>query len=248
MRSSAEKVFTAYAVSHGTGYVLTWELSKNSIMELVIATMDWDEKEFREMGFRPLFFEIEAEGSLEGMNPPFSSPLKLRGCLDRVDQRTTPPELRIVDYKFQQGQKMKGQDRDLLTSGIRGFRLQPPLYALMTAFGNVGPPQKAPQQGFQVGSVELLFLAPRWEQTINCSTFNSSAWQTPSGRQLKKTFQTLLEGIHAGRYFILPGTYCDHCDVSVACRRFHGPTWWRAHRYAPTKQLRQLRTQRMNSD
>ena len=73
--------------------------------------------------------------------------------MDRVDYRAEPPALRIVDYKFKQGNEITAVDRNLALSAVRGFRLQPPLYARMTL-----PSLPAPTD------VQLLFLAPQWKQ------------------------------------------------------------------------------------
>ena len=54
-----------------------------------------------------------------------------------------------------------------------------------------------------------------------------------------------MDGIREGRHLILPDGYCDHCEFSACCRRFHGPTWWRAHSSPPAKLLRQLRKQKV---
>ena len=81
------------------------------------------------------------------------SSLKIHGTLDRVDYRAEPPALRIVDYKFKQGNEITAVDRNLALSAVRGFRLQPPLYARMTL-----PSFPA------VTEVQLVFLAPQWNQ------------------------------------------------------------------------------------
>ncbi|MEK9172404.1 MAG: hypothetical protein AAB282_01960, partial [Nitrospirota bacterium] len=50
----------------------------------------------------------------------------------------------------------------------------------------------------------------------------------------------ILEGIRAGRFFILPGAYCDHCDYSEVCRRHHTQSWWRARGDESRKELETL--------
>jgi ATP-dependent helicase/nuclease subunit B len=62
---------------------------------------------------------------------------------------------------------------------------------------------------------------------------------------LKKTVKTLVDGIREGRYVIVPDGYCDHCEFSTACRRFHNPSWWRAHSSPPANLLRHLRKQKV---
>src|SRR5581483_11034375 len=115
----------------GTGYALTWQLAKETVVALAIATLQEDTRDYYETGFRPVGFEVEADGTFDVSDSPDGGSLTLRGRLDRVDYRAEPPAWRIVDYKYRQGTAMKNRDRDLLASAIHGMSLQPPLYALM---------------------------------------------------------------------------------------------------------------------
>lgn len=245
VRDSVEEVFAAYAAHHGTGYPLTWQLAKETIVTLVTAVVGVDQQDCRASGFVPVGFEVEAEGTLEDLGPELKD-LKVRGRLDRIDQQTMKPKLRIVDYKYRHGREMRDQDRNLVTSAVRGFRLQPPLYSLMRA--------TVPAQGVHGASakhvppelVEFIFLAPHWEPIVDRAQFPASAWQGAVGQQLRKTLQVLIEGVRTGQYFILPDGYCDYCDFSAACRRFHGPTWWRAYSSGRAGHLRRLRKQKVS--
>jgi ATP-dependent helicase/nuclease subunit B len=67
-------------------------------------------------------------------------------------------------------------------------------------------------------------------------------WEKEPGAILRDTLGRLIEGIRAGRFFIIPDAYCGTCDFRVACRREHQPTWWRASRSAEAKRLTALRT------
>ncbi len=243
--AAVEETFAAYGADHGTGYALTWQMAQETVLALVHEVLALDEREFQASGFRPTAFEVNAEGMVEGLLAPGHGSVRVRGRLDRVDSRTDPPGFRIVDYKFRQGRTMKSQDRDLLTSALRGFRLQPPLYALMSVARSSGGRGKAGSEDRAPGSVQFLFLAPRWVPPVAYSQFDPGAWTGPARQQLRRTLRTLLEGIRKGQFFILPDGYCDHCELSAACRRFHGPTWWRAHSAAPAKQLRLIRKQKV---
>jgi ATP-dependent helicase/nuclease subunit B len=243
--AAVEETFGAYGADHGTGYALTWQMAKETVLALAHEVLTQDEREFQASGFRPTAFEVEAEGMVEGLMAPGRGSVRVRGRLDRVDARTDPPGIRIVDYKFRQSRTMKSQDRDLLTSALRGFRLQPPLYALMSVAQTSGGRGKAGSESRAPSSVQFLFLAPRWDPPVAQSQFDPAAWTGPARQQLKRTLRTLLEGIRKGQFFIFPDGYCDHCELSPACRRFHGPTWWRAHSAAPAKQLRLIRKQKV---
>lgn len=65
------------------------------------------------------------------------------------------------------------------------------------------------------------------------------------GGLIHRTITILIDGIRAGRFFIIPDGYCDHCEFRVICRREHAPTWWRAYRADEPKVLRTLRTQKI---
>jgi ATP-dependent helicase/nuclease subunit B len=210
-------------------------------MALVNAAVLADQDDYRTSGFQPEAFEVEADGSLEGVDDKAFKGLRVHGRLDRVDRRERPPGLRIVDYKYRVGPKMSGEDRDLAVAAVRGFRLQPPLYSVMQPV-RAQPPHRLPE------TVDLVFLAPRWDPPVARSSFAAALWAEPAGRLLVQTLQTLIEGVRAGSYFILPDGYCDRCEFAAACRRFHGPTWWRAHISPQAKRLRQLRKQKVSKD
>jgi ATP-dependent helicase/nuclease subunit B len=187
---------------------------------------------------------VEAEGSLKLTGLFGEEPLKIRGRLDRLDRRPDPPALRIVDYKYRHGGEMKSKDRELLQSALRGFSLQPALYALMArsvARGDGPEPffDRAP-----VEEIQFRYLAPAWSPNVDYARFASACWETPDGERLRRTVHLLLEGIRTGRFFILPDGYCDFCEYSTACRRFHGPTWLRAYTSEAAKELRRMRKQK----
>ena len=237
---ATEAAFAAYAKEHGAGYPLLWCIAKDVMASLVTAAAAADEQEFRASGFRPEAFEVEAEGSLESASGLELKGIRVRGRLDRVDRRETPPGLRVVDYKYRHGNAMKDEDKNLVVSAVRGYRLQPPLYAVMTPKGMPGSAAAMPPE-----AVEFIFLAPRWDAPVGRASFDPSVWAETAGRAIAQTLRTLIEGIRNGQYFVLPDGYCDHCEFAAACRRFHGPTWWRAHTAPAARRLRQLRKQKV---
>jgi ATP-dependent helicase/nuclease subunit B len=124
--------FAAHAASQGTGHALLWTLACEQVTELVTTAVTSDQGEYLTSGFRPVAFEAAARGVIPLESDASSVSLKIHGTLDRVDYRADPPALRIVDYKFKQGNEITAVDRNLALSAVRGFRLQPPLYARMT--------------------------------------------------------------------------------------------------------------------
>jgi ATP-dependent helicase/nuclease subunit B len=238
--SATDEAFADHAREHGAGYALIGLLARETVIALVEAMIESDERDFREQGFEPVGFEIEAEGSLEAIDPAAFKGLKIAGRLDRVDRRAHPPALRIVDYKYRHGDD-RGVDRNLAVSAVRGYRLQPPLYALMAPAGPAA--ERAAAE-----TVELAFLIRKPSPQVKRVRFDATEWNGPAGALMKKTVEAVVDGIREGRHLILPDGYCDRCEFSAACRRFHGPTWWRSYSSPPAKLLRRLRKQKVRSE
>ena len=237
VNAAVTDTFAAHAASQGTGHALLWTLAREQVTELVTAAVSSDQAEYQATGFRPVAFEAAAQGSVPLESDASSVSLKIHGTLDRVDYRVEPPALRIVDYKFKQGSEITAVDRNLALSAVRGFRLQPPLYARMTL-----PLLPAPTD------VQLLFLAPRWKQPIFRSTFDAGLWTGHTGDMIRQTLSTLIQGIGRREFFILPDGYCDYCEFSGACRRHDSMAWWRSYRSPQARVLRRLRRQKVNDE
>ena len=237
VQAAVTKTFAAHAASQGTGHALLWTLAREQVTELVAAAVSYDQAEYQATGFRPVAFEAAAQGIVSLESDTSSVVLKIHGTLDRVDYRVEPPAVRIVDYKFKQGNEMTAVDRNLALSALRGFRLQPPLYARMTL-----PSLPA------ATDVQLLFLAPQWKQPISRSTFDAGLWTGHTGDMIRQTLSTLLQGIGRREFFILPDGYCDYCEFSGACRRHDSMAWWRSYRSPQARVLRKLRKQKVSDE
>ncbi|MCI0427000.1 MAG: PD-(D/E)XK nuclease family protein, partial [Nitrospiraceae bacterium] len=237
VNAAATDTFAAHAASQGTGHALLWTLAREQVTELVAAAVLSDQAEYQATGFRPVAFETAAQGIVPLEFDASSVSLKIHGTVDRVDYRGEPPALRIVDYKFKQGSEIAAVDRNLALSAVRGFRLQPPLYARMTL-----PSLPAPTD------VQLLFLAPQWKQPIFRSTFDAGLWTGHTGDKIRQTLSTLTQGIERREFFILPDGYCDYCEFSGACRRNDSMAWWRSYRSPQARVLRRLRRQKVNDE
>jgi ATP-dependent helicase/nuclease subunit B len=231
------ETLAAHAASQGTGHALLWILACERVTELVTSAVSFDQAEYLATGFRPVAFETAAQGVVAlGSDSPCAS-LNIHGTLDRVDYRVEPPALRIVDYKFKQGSEISAVDRNLALSAVRGFRLQPPLYARMTV-----PSLPA------ATDVQFLFLAPAWTQQISRSTFDAGLWTGHTGDMIRQTLKTLVQGIANGEFFILPDGYCDYCEFTGACRRYDTMAWWRSYRSPQARVIRKLRKQKVGDD
>jgi ATP-dependent helicase/nuclease subunit B len=230
----ASRVFAGYEENNWVGYPLLWLLAKEEVLGLVEQLVREDLRELRQSGYVPTLFEVEARGRFDSNVPVPLQAIPLRGILDRVDARNDNGRtvVRVVDYKYTQSNVLK--DRDLATAAVRGFRLQPPLY-LLAARDVLGGPA-VPE------SAAFYFLAPNCKDgPVGRSLLDASCWAGETGARIGRTLALLLEGIKAGRFFILPGGYCDHCDYSEICRRHHNQSWWRARGDATRKEIEGLR-------
>ncbi|MCS6284763.1 MAG: exodeoxyribonuclease V subunit gamma [Nitrospira sp.] len=222
---------------HRTGYYLLWELAKEQVMSLIAAAVTADAESYREEPYAPVSFEVDAAGSVTDVLPDGSTALKIRGRVDRIDRHRDTGAVRIVDYKFKTGSAIKPEDRNLPQSALRGYRLQPPLYARLLMPGL--PP---------TSQVQFIFLAPQWEPPVARSMFDVAALSGEPDRRIQQTLRLLIGGLQTGRFFILPDTYCDHCEFRVICRREHQPSWWRSYRAEEVKSLKSLRLQRLSEE
>lgn len=234
VRSSVDQAAQDCESRHRTGHYLLWELAKEQVVSLIAAAVASDAADYREDPYVPISFEMDADGTVTDVLPDDPAVLKIRGRVDRIDRHRDTGAVRIVDYKFKTGSAIKPEDRNLPQSAIRGYRLQPPLYAGLDLPG-MPPP----------GQVQFYFLAPRWQPPIAHSTFDVAALSGESGRLIQQTLRLLIAGLREGRYGIVPDAYCEHCEFSIVCRREHHPSWWRSYRSEEVNELKSLRLQRL---
>ncbi|BCA53492.1 ATP-dependent helicase/deoxyribonuclease subunit B [Nitrospira sp. KM1] len=221
------------------GPYLLWELAKETVEVLMRAAIESDLNAFREDGYIPEVFEVEHEGVVPDVvskdDVPLKVHLKVHGRVDRIDRRPDTQSVRIVDYKFKMGSTMTATDRQLLQAAVRGFRLQPPVYAHMAVEGGRIPHE-----------VQFMFLAPGWSEPVTKVPFHMPARGSDQYSRLHDTMQILLDGILAGRFFMIPDAYCNMCDYRTACRLEHSPSWWRTYRSDEFKGLKGIRSLRVN--
>ena len=228
---AVEKAVSDCEREYPPGHFLLWEIAKEQALTLVLATIVSDQAAYAELPYQPIAFEQEATGTLLLVVEEESLELKIQGRLDRLDRHRDSGSLRIIDYKYKTGGAMKPEDRNLRQSAVRGLRLQPPFYARLD-LAEKGTTEE----------VQLLFVAPNWSRPIDRSSFNTRDWSGTAGGMFQGTIEQLVTGLKGGRFFILPGTYCQSCEYRVACRREHQLTWWRSYRAAESRELRALRT------
>ncbi len=237
IETAVEEAAREYETLHRTGHYLLWELAKADIVDAVTAVVDDDARAYSHNAFEPIAFEVDAEGTLSDMPSDAGRPLKVRGRIDRVDRHRESGALRIVDYKLKMGKSLKPEDRNLLQSAVRGYRLQPPLYTHL----NIPDHGKAQE-------VQLVFLSPHQSVPVTRATFDSATWSGDNGTLIRDTLSQLVDGVQDGRFFIVPDGYCETCEYRVACRREHMPSWLRATRAAEFKTLMRLRALRVDHE
>src|SRR5712692_2604553 len=204
--------FAKFEAEEPVGSPLLWSLVKEDLTRLVRIFVENDLQELRASGYCPILFEVAVTGSFGTTLPDPLNHVPIRGRLDRVDVRREDGQahVRIVDYKYTESSGPKLEDRDLATAALRGKRLQPPLY-LLAATGVLKEEPAVPDEA------AFYFLAPYWPNGPVVRT----GLATVCG---EGTVRVVLEGVRHGRFFILPGEYCDYCEFSSACRRTHHPT------------------------
>jgi len=236
------QAFAAYALTHGTGYFLTWQLAQDKVRRLVEATVQFDREAAATSGCLPVACEVDAEGTLS--DGTGGDAIRLHGRWDRLDRHPVSGAVRVIDYKYRAQGRVEAKDRQLLQAALRAQRLQPALYALMTA-GKSGE-QATTSQPEQV---DFVYLLPQSQPLIERTSFATADWQGPSGPALSRTLHLLTEGIRSGRHFITPDpSYCGYCEFATACRKAHQPSWWRARRSSLAGALRDLRSQKVPRD
>jgi ATP-dependent helicase/nuclease subunit B len=229
---AADGAFARFEASEPVGYPLLWSLAKEDVVRLLKTFVHDDLEELRASGYRPALFEVAVRGRF---GPALADTLKdvpIRGRVDRVDvtRKDGKAHVRVVDYKYTESAAPKPEDRDLATAALRGKRLQPPLY-LLAAKSVLGEEPAVPD------AAAFYFLAPHWPN----GPVDRTVLTTVCGEE---TVRVILEGVRDGRFFILPGDYCKHCEFSAACRRSHHPTKWREREDKHKQVLEDVRRQK----
>src|SRR5262249_50090722 len=148
IREAVEQAASECETRHRTGHYLLWELAKDTIVAVVTSAVKSDQAAQAEAPFRPIAFEVDAEGTVPGLLLAGNLSIKIHGRLDRINPPSGSGDLRIIAYKFKIGLSPPPEDRNLVQSAVRGARLQPPLYACLTT-----------QDQPRASRVEFLFLA-----------------------------------------------------------------------------------------
>ncbi|MFQ5597917.1 MAG: PD-(D/E)XK nuclease family protein [Nitrospiria bacterium] len=208
---------------------LAWEALKHQIVDLLRRVIEIDLQQLSESGYRPVAFEVEVQRQMEPDWP------RISGRIDRIDYHAGDHSIRAIDYKYTLRKWPKPTETNLPLSALRGTRLQPPLY-LRLAEGQEGEPVDAGQR-----AAFFYFLAPNWpDGPLVVSEYSADNWEGDRGVMLRETISTLLSGMESGRFFIMPGDQCSHCEAAALCRKDHLPSLRRMERDPRAQALRTL--------
>lgn len=211
----SNEVFKMHEIENIIQYPLYWEEFKKQITTMLYEVIQMDLAHLSESGYRPKGFEVSCRQILEEDWP------EMWGIIDRIDVQDETGQVRVIDYKTTLRQSPQALEKNLLTSALRGLRLQAPIY-LRLADSDSKAGAKEEHQSESV----FYHIAPNWpDGPLVISKFAQAYWLGETGEQLKKTITSLLKGIETGRFFMNPGDHCNYCDVRASCRLNHIPSW-----------------------
>ena len=248
VQSIMDQVFQEYAQRYGTGYRLIWEWLRARLTRLTLSLISRDHSDFIEQGWVPVTYEAEAVGTFPREDQPQAELLNICGRFDRVDKVSDHSRVRIVDYKVSMRRSFHVEELDLVTKALQGRQLQPPLYSFMSPIHLNRESEQDEAEPIPTQSVNFLYLRPMQEEPVRSASFSGAIWDTATGQQLRRTIYGWIQGIRAGQFFILPGTYCRTCHYASACRFQHHPSWSRAYGHPLAKTYRQIRKQKASHD
>jgi ATP-dependent helicase/nuclease subunit B len=223
LESAARRVFRDYEAQKPVGYKIVWELLQEEIIALLREETCRDLAELIRLGRRPVALELKLKGQLPKHWPVPAAGLPIQGAIDRIDFNETDGCYRVIDYKFTMRNRPSTSDNNLRVAAVRGEKLQPPMYLLLTK--EFAERERTKPTAFEAA---FYYLAPRWDDgPFLQKTFSADDLEGSCGKSLRETVALLIRGIHDGLYFIHPGEACRNCEVAHVCRKNHLPTSWR---------------------
>jgi hypothetical protein len=223
------EVCARYARRHAIGYPLVWELASEGLGRVLTDALADDRADLARSGYAPLEVEVPLNGVLGG-----GRDIPIRGRLDRIDLGTDG-RLRVIDWKLQWSRSVNRR-ADLVAAALRGQALQSPLYA---ALAREYASARGGGDGLPV-DVAVYAVRPRANDPPVERT-----WYEPNAdaaERIGATIATLVDGIEAGAFPMIPDGYCAWCAFSAACRRRHAPSRARAERDIRTARVAGLRS------
>ncbi len=249
LTETAFSVFTEFEQKNPACYKVLWDIERERLHALLMDFVEFDLQELSLSGYSPCLFEIPVNTTLNAsLLSDGTDDVLVSGVVDRVDIHKDQERFRITDYKFKSGGSLPSGENDLSIAAIRGQKLQPPLYALMTK-GYLQ--DKVRIENPVCDEVRFGYLAPNWTDVAAEDRFRSfpgDSWESELGLKILAAIKLLLKGIRNGWFFIIPGNYCKACEYSSICRKNHFPARSRAKKDERiVKQFRDLRHRKMDT-
>jgi ATP-dependent helicase/nuclease subunit B len=221
----AARAFKAYEEDHAVSYAVVWEVLQERLAALLYEVAEAELAELARTGHSPIGFEVKISAPYPYAVGGKPERLRVTGRLDRIDKKIGGDSLRVIDYKFKTTAGPAAVDKDLALAALQAKRLQLPFYLLLLK----SAAQERGQADAEVAGA-FHFVAPNWPEgpLVASPTLDERVWRGPEGDRLKTTVSLLLAGVRTGKFFIIPGHYCNHCRVAQVCRKDHHPTLWRA--------------------
>lgn len=203
-------------------YAVLWEVERERLRGVLEAYVSHDLAN-RE-AFVPAFLEEPVEGTLDVPLGRHAG-VRFMGYVDRLDVHPSGA-FRVLDYKRAGTERYKWSMEKGILDSARYF--QPPIYFLLAErllrSKDMHPVRDASSSGYVFledlargeGRTELWLKGSFWER------------EAEFARLLERHLDAIADGV----FHIREGDHCRNCEFSVACRRKHQPTRWRALRAA----------------
>lgn len=198
---------------------ILWESIRLKLWAEIKRCLQIDIEVLNAAGLMPTFFEKKVEAELDA---PLDGGSWL-GVMDRID--LGEGKGRIVDYKT-------GREKDLsvATGALQGRQSQPPLYLLLFR-------KLMEKEGLNIKDASFSYFYLKSEEPFR--EFSSLDWDKYK-TEILHTVKTQVDCLRWGGFPILPGEYCDWCEVAQICRKNDGISAYRSE-FGPAEVLETLR-------
>lgn len=216
LEAIARQRMDAFERTGVTGYPLMWAVRREQMMEELRALLEAEraESEKQEGGcrFLPREFELQFGRRRSGQVSACSreepvefalgggAVVRLAGRIDRVDVTEDGSAARILDYKTG---SLAGAPKANSFDGGRALQLPLYIVAARELFG-----------GVEIDYAAYWFIGERGQGKR--VEFTTEDWEGKE-ESLGRILWTIVDGIHAGRFYACPDKYCERCSFSAAC-------------------------------
>ncbi|MDR4507793.1 MAG: exodeoxyribonuclease V subunit gamma [Candidatus Brocadiaceae bacterium] len=237
-------------------YPILWEIKKEEVLGCLKNFVDWDLHHIERTGYTPAYLEKTVKFCPQIKFPKDLVPILLKGKIDRVDIKKDGKTMyfNVIDYKTG-----KYPQENIVTSAIRGQRLQLPFYIILAEHFLAAQTGKGAlsHDRPELGDASLVYIAQdrkerKGAQQILKKTIKENDWKMCE-KYCWETLGEFLRNIQEGMYPITPeesSQKCDRCEYATICRRGSPPLQFRLEQDTRLKKYREIIRQRIsrNSD